>query len=84
MPLTLTIPDSIAHAIKLPDSQIQKSLSEELAVALYSDGLLSFGKARELAGMDKREFAGLLGRAQLARHYTETEMKDDLAYAGGQ
>ncbi len=81
MPLTITIPDSIVHAIKLPDSRIQKSLSEELALALYSDGLLSFGKARELAGMDKREFAALLSQTQIPRHYTKEELQDDLAYA---
>ena len=84
MPVTITIPDSIVDAMKIPVSQLQESLSKELAVALYCDGILSFGKARQLAGLGKREFAALLSRSQLPRHYTEEESGDDLAYAGDQ
>jgi predicted HTH domain antitoxin len=82
MPVTITIPDSVAHALKIPESRLQSSLSEELAVVLYADGLLSFGKARQLAGYSKREFAQLLGRSQVSRHYAEEELKDDLRHAG--
>lgn len=36
----------------------------ELAIALYSQELLSFGKARELAQMGKYEFGQLLGERE--------------------
>lgn len=84
MAFRLTIPDSIVHSIKIPEARMAQSLSEELAVALYSDGFLSYGKARELAGVGKREFDSLLSQARTCRHYTEEELHEDLGYAGRQ
>ncbi len=56
----------------------------ELAVALHARGILSFGKARELTSLNRIEFGRLLGRLEIPRHYTEHDLKDDLAYARGQ
>jgi predicted HTH domain antitoxin len=61
-----------------------QELLKELAVALYAHGLLSFGKARELAGMGKYEFGRLLGERGAPRHYGREELEDDLAYARGE
>ncbi len=84
MAFTLTIPDSVVHSIKIPEARMAQSLSQELALALYTDGFLSYGKARELAGTDKREFDSLLSQAKICRHYTEEELQEDLSYAGRQ
>lgn len=84
MGVHLEIPDSVAQAIRLPEHRLHKELLRELAVALYQHELLSFGKARELAGLDSREFAKLLGDRGVARHYGHEELGDDLAYARGQ
>ena len=81
MSVTLTIPDAIAEAIKLPEDHLQEELLHELAVALYAGGALSFGKARQLAGLGKLEFARLLTEHDTPRHYTNEELEDDLAYA---
>ncbi|AVP89549.1 MULTISPECIES: UPF0175 family protein [unclassified Synechocystis] len=43
--------------------------------------LLSFGKARELAQMEYRDFSTLLGERNITRHYTEIELAEDLDYA---
>ena len=51
MSVTITIPDAVAGAIRIPEAHLQERLCEELAVMLYADGALSFGKARELAGV---------------------------------
>ena len=81
MPLNLTIPDSIAHAIRMPEDRLPTELLCELAVALYARGLLGFGKARELAGLGHYEFGQLLAARGVARHYTREELQDDLDYA---
>jgi len=81
MTLQLEIPDSVARAMRLPAINQRKQLLVELAVALYTQGILSFGKARELARMGKAEFGILLGERNLTRHYSEEELKDDLTYA---
>ncbi len=81
MAVQLEIPDSVAQAIRLPEDRLQNGLLEELAVALYQHGLLSFGKARELTGQDSRDFSNLLGDRGVTRHYGREELSDDLAYA---
>ncbi|WP_013325077.1 UPF0175 family protein [Gloeothece verrucosa] len=81
MSLQISIPDSILQALRLPEKRIEQELLHELAVALYCQELLSFGKARELAQMDKYEFGRLLAQRDVVRHYSSEELEDDLAYA---
>lgn len=81
MGLQILISDSVLQAIRLPEQRIEQELRQELAIALYSQDLLSFGKARELAVMDKYEFGQLLGARGVLRHYTPEELDDDLTYA---
>lgn len=84
MTLQLSIPDSVLSAIRLPEARIEQALLIELAIALYAQELLSFGKARELAQMSKYEFGQLLGQRGVLRHYGLEELEDDLSYASGE
>lgn len=84
MSLQLSIPDSVLAAIRLPESRIEQELLQELAIALYTQELLSFGKARELAQIDKYEFGQLLGQRGVTRHYGLQELEDDHYYASGE
>jgi predicted HTH domain antitoxin len=78
--IKLEIPDSIARAMNLPEERIPRELLVELAVALYTQDILSFGKARELAQMGKYEFSKLLGERGIARHYGHEELEEDLRH----
>jgi predicted HTH domain antitoxin len=82
MAIHLEIPDAVADAMRLPGSERQQRILIELAVSLYAQGILSFGKARQLCGMTKFEFGVLLGRRSVPRHYTQEDLQDDLNYAG--
>ena len=84
MSLTLEIPDTVEHALRLPKDGRQNELMLELAIALYSRGILSLGKASELAKMSKIELGLLLGRRGISRHYGEEELAKDVAYARGE
>ncbi len=84
MSFMLDIPDSVARAMRLPPRERRKQLKTELAVSLYGQGILSLGKACELAGMSKVEFGILLGRRDIPRFYDEQDLQDDLTYASGQ
>jgi predicted HTH domain antitoxin len=84
MSLNLVIPDSVAQAMRLPTIQRKQQLMIELALTLYAQGILSFGKARELAGIERLAFGRLLGERGIARHYSEEDLKDDLSYAHGE
>jgi predicted HTH domain antitoxin len=81
MGIQILISDSVLQAIRLPEQRVEQELRQELAIALYTQDLLSFGKARELAVMDKYEFGQLLGERGVLRHYTLEELDDDLTYA---
>jgi predicted HTH domain antitoxin len=83
MALHLDIPESITSSLRLPEQEMEPRLRAELAVALYSQGILPFGKASELAGIPRLLFADLVGRRGILRHYTEQELAQDLEYAGG-
>jgi len=83
MDVQLHIPDSVVQAIRLPEERISQELLVELAIALYRQGILSFGKARELADIGKYEFGQLLGKRGVLRHYGQEDLEDDLKYARG-
>jgi len=48
-----------------------------LSLRLYEKGLLSFGKARKMAGMNKWEFHDLLGKEKIPRNYNVGEFQKD-------
>lgn len=50
----------------------------ELAVHLYSQGRLSIGKARELAGMSLSVFRHLLAARQIPPHFDENDLLSDV------
>ena len=75
--MQLSIPDSVAEAIRLPEKRIEAEMLKELAIALYAQELLNFGKARELANMGAHEFSQLLGKRDISRHYVKEELEED-------
>ncbi|WP_436347237.1 UPF0175 family protein [Natronorubrum sp. FCH18a] len=77
----IEIPEEVYDALRLPEDEREGVMREELACSLYDRGVLSFGKARELAGLSKREFGELLGDRSIERHYTDEELDEDLEYA---
>ena len=81
MSIQLEIPDSVVEALRLSPVDQEQQLLIELALALYAQSLLSFGKARELAGLSKYEFGVLLGRRGIPRHYSADDLEDDVTYA---
>jgi len=84
MAVQISIPDDIAEAMSIPRPEREERARLELAVALYAQEILSFGKARQLAGLTKLAFAHELGRRNIPRHYTAENLAEDIAYARGQ
>jgi len=83
MDVNLSIPENIYLAMKIPDKQKKETLLRELALILYEQEILSFGKARELAKMSKWEFHELLGSRKIDRHYNIDDLKEDINYGKG-
>jgi predicted HTH domain antitoxin len=55
-----------------------EELRRELAIHLFQQGRLSFGKAREMAGMTVWAFQQLLGSRGIPVHYDVEDYKKDL------
>ena len=77
---SIDLPSDVLDAIAAPPEDREPIVRQELAVSLYREGYLSFGKARELAGLSKEEFHRLLGDREVQRHYTEADLALDVAY----
>lgn len=71
----IEIPREVLHAARMTTVDIQR----ELAVHLFSEGKLSFGKARELAQMGFWEFQQLLASRRIPLHYDLAEYEEDMA-----
>lgn len=72
---TITVPDEVLLATRMTREEIQL----ELAISLFQKEKLSFGKARELAGLDFWAFQQILGSRGIAPHYDVAELQEDLA-----
>ncbi len=84
MNITVQIPESIARSLRVPEAEAEQRVREELAAALYARGLLSFGKASELARVSRFAFSDVVTERGIPRHYGQQELNEDAAYAGGQ
>lgn len=73
--ISVQVPRDILHAARLTVDE----LKQELALALFQQGRLSFGKAREMAGMSVWDFQLLLGARKIPVHYDLSDYEDDLA-----
>ena len=80
--VSINIQEDLVQAIRVPASEVSMRLKRELAVRLYEKGLLSFGKARELAEMPRWAFHDLLGEEGIQRRYDMEELEDDLKTLG--
>ena len=72
--ITIEIPREIVHATKMQP----EALRQELAIALFQQGKLSFGKAREMADLTVWAFQQLLGSRGVPVHYDITDYEEDL------
>jgi len=79
MSLQLELNDEIRDALRIPPEEQASRLRRELALRLYEKGLLSLGKARQVAGMEKWDFLSLLAQEGICRQYDEDELDRDLA-----
>lgn len=81
--ISLEISAEILDATRLPPQEVEQEFRKELALALYQRGVLSLGKARLLAQMTRWAFEELLGQRRICRHYTETDLDEDIHYGLG-
>jgi predicted HTH domain antitoxin len=72
--ISIEIPREITHITRMTPEELKR----ELAISLYQQGKLSFGKAREMAGMTVWTFQQLLGSREIPVHYGVEDYDEDL------
>jgi len=70
----IEIPREISQAARMSPEELKR----ELAIHLFEEGRLSFGKARSLAAMTVWEFQQLLGSRGIVVHYDIEDYEEDL------
>lgn len=73
--LSIEVPRELLHAARMTVDELKR----ELAVSLFQQGRLSFGKARELTGLTVATFQQLLGSRGICVHYDVDEYRADIA-----
>jgi len=73
--ISIEIPREVIHTTRMTPLELRR----ELAISLFQQGKLSFGKAREMAEMTVWAFQQLLGSREIPVHYDITEYEEDLA-----
>ena len=77
--ISIEIPREVIHATRMTPQELRR----ELAIHLYQQGKLSFGKAREMANMDIWSFQQLLGIKEISVRYDVEDYEEDLATLKG-
>lgn len=72
--VSIEIPREVLHATRMTPEELRL----ELAIMLFQQGKLSFGKAREMADMNAWDFQQLLGSRGISVHYGVEEYEEDL------
>ena len=73
--VAIEIPREIIHATRMTSTELR----QELAIYLFQQGKLSFGKAREMADMTVWTFQQTLGSRNIPVHYDVEDYEADLA-----
>ena len=73
--VSIEIPCDLLHASRMTSDELKR----ELALALFQQGRISFGKAREVAGMTVAAFQQLLGSRDICVHYDLEDYREDVA-----
>jgi len=72
--ISIEIPREVLHAARMTPRDMRR----ELAIYLFQQGRLSFGKAREMAGMTVWAFQQLLASREIPVHYDLEDYEEDL------
>lgn len=77
--MSSTVPIEIPREVLNITHMTPEELKRELAVYLFQQGKLSFGKAREMADMRAWDFQFMLGSRNIPIHYDMEDYAEDRA-----
>jgi len=78
MKITIDLPEDVIKILNIPEGELSSELKIQIAIHFYEKGKLSFGKARQLAGLSVQEFMEKLKENQIPLKYDIQDFKEDL------
>lgn len=82
MEIRIAVPDELAETLRRTPEEMEYDLRLRALAGLVERGLLSTGRAAELAGISRREFLDWCGRWHVrVHHWDDGELASDLAFA---
>lgn len=81
MQVTLEIPDSVIASTSMTAVDLMLEAKRELALSLYGRGVLSAGKAAELAAMSRMAFEGVLAARVIEYPFSVADFEHEMLAA---
>jgi predicted HTH domain antitoxin len=78
MKITVELPEDVIRILNIPKNELSSELRVQIALYFYEKGKLSFGKARQLSGLNVWEFMERLKDDQIPLKYDVEDFKEDL------
>lgn len=77
--ITVELPEGICAAAGLRERELPGYVAEIVAIDLYRQGRVSFGKAAEIAGLSRRDMMQRFASHGVVLSYDAADAEDDLA-----
>ena len=74
----MELPKDVLIAADIPEVSASTEIRKHLALHMFKERILSFGKAVELSGMDKLSFIELAGSKGISLNYDVGDYHEDL------
>ena len=76
--ITMELPKDVLLAADIPVLSASADIKKHLALYMFKERMLSFGKAAELSGLDKLAFMELAGSKGISLNYDIDDYHEDL------
>lgn len=77
--IEFNVPKDVLVAANISERTASGELKKLLALYMFKERILSFGKACELSGLDKVDFLELTGSMKIPLNYDVEDFEEDLA-----
>ena len=82
MDVTIHVPDELAEILRRTPEELRYDLKLRALAGLVEQGLLSSGRAAELAGVSRRELLDWCGRWHIRLHrWDDCDLDHDMAFS---
>ena len=78
METKLELPHELITICKVRENELEAFLKRTIAIELFREGLVSIGKASEIAEVSRNEMMDLLGERRIPLHYTVEDLEEDV------